>query len=237
MNNLICIPTGKKLEELMRGNNLSIKKYYGRFNLDGLELTMAHKERTYELKLNKEDINWIKDLDYVSIHGPFYINKDSKQEKIKHLDALYSLYDKLNAKTMLFHVHECPYDLLDNYSWNVILENMPKKENLNNEKMTNIIKKSKYGFCLDTTHAYTQNKCEIEKLYNLLEPKLKQMHLSAAFRQKEHRKLSTATKSFMNSLKPVLKSNVPLILEINKINWDDKTEVNNEIKFVKKLFN
>jgi sugar phosphate isomerase/epimerase len=134
-------------------------------------------------------------------------------------------------------VHECPFDFLDNYSWNIILENMPKKEKVDNKKATNIFVKSKYGFCLDTTHAYTHSKDEIERLYNLLAPKLKQMHFSAAFRQKEHRKLSTATKSFMKSVKPVLKSNVPLILEINKINWDDKTEVNNEIKFVKELFN
>jgi len=47
MNNLICVPTGRKLEELLQKNNLNLKKYYGRFNIDGLELTMAFKERIY----------------------------------------------------------------------------------------------------------------------------------------------------------------------------------------------
>jgi hypothetical protein len=237
MDNLICIPTGKKLEELIQNGKVDIKKYFSRFNLDGLELTMVKKEMTYALKLSKEDKNWIKDLDYVSIHGPVYINKDSKKEQIKQLDALYNLYDKVNAKNMLFHVSECPYDLIDNYSWKVILENMSKTETVNNKKLTDIFVKTKYGFCLDTTHAYTHGKSEISRLYNLLEPKLKQIHFSAAFGQKKHRKISTATKSFMNSVKPVLKSNVPLILEINKIDWNNAKEVNNEINFVRNLFN
>lgn len=236
MNNLICVPTGKILHDMMLKNKVNIKKFFDRFDIRGLELTMAKKDRIYDLKLSKEDNVWIKDLDYVSIHGPFKIVNETKQEQIKMLDKLYQLYDQVNAKNMLFHVHECPYDLIDNYSWDIIIENMPKVEHLNNIKMSNLIAKNKYGFCLDTAHAFTNGKNEIERLYTLLETKLKQIHLSAAYYGDDHYKLSTATNSFTKSLKPILKSNVPLILEINKINWNNKTEVNNEIKYVKKLF-
>ncbi len=215
------------------------EKYYSHFDIDGLELTMAFKERIYDFKLNKENKKYLQDLEYLSIHGPFTIINETKQEKIKILDTLYNLYDKTNSKYILFHVHECPYDLIDNYSWNVILENMPKKEKLDNKKMTNIMIKSKYGFCLDTSHAYTHNKDEINNLYTLMENKLKQIHLSATFRKKEHRNLSTATKSFNESLKPILKTNVPLQLEINEM-WKSKDVfkvVNKEIKSARELFN
>ena len=239
MNNLICLPIGKKLDELMQKPNFNFKKYWSKFNIDGLELTMAFKERIYGFKLNKEDKKWLKDLEYVSIHGPFKIINESKKEQIKILDCFYDLYDKVNAKAMLFHVHDCPYDLIDNYSWNIILENMPKKEKLNNKKATSKILKSKYGFCLDVCHAYTISPKEIEYLYDLMKNKLIQIHLSSAFRTKEHRNLSTASESFLRALKPVLKTNVPLQLEINEM-WKKENilkSVNKELKFARKLFN
>jgi len=239
MDNIIGIPTGKKLQEMLDSNNVDLKKFFGRFNIQGIELTMAFKERLFRFKPNKEDLKWIKDLDYVSIHSPFKLvsRSENKQDLIKQLDALENLYNKTNAQTMVIHAQELPNeDLLKKYSFDIALENMPKKDKYDNKKITSIIKTSKYGFCLDTAHAYTHKPKEIEHLYDLLQNKLKQMHLSAAYRGDDHYRLSTATKSFTKALKPVLKSNVPLILEINHINHNSKSEVNNEIKYVKNLF-
>ena len=238
MDNIISMPTGLILEKMMQRNKIDLKKYFSRYNISGLELTMAFKNRLYKYKPNKVDLDWIKGLDYVSVHAPFKLvsSSENKSEQIKQLDALDLLYNKVNAKTLVVHVHECPdEDLLDNYNFNIALENMPIKEKLNNSEMTNKIAKSKYGFCLDTAHADDFGKTEISKLYEKLGHKLRQMHLSASIKNKHHKPLTVATKSFLRSLRPVFKSKVPLIMEMAMPSFS-KARVNKEIKYIKKQF-
>jgi len=242
MDNKISIPTGPILDKMMKKGNVNLKKYFGRYNIDGIELTMAYKDRLYQYKPNKEDIKWMKDLDYVSVHAPFKLvsKSNDKKDMIKQLDALDNLYNKTDAKTLVVHVHECPHEeLFDKYNFNIALENMPYRnyrQEKENKILTNKIKNSKYGFCLDTSHADDWNKQEIKKLYHLLKGKLKQVHLSASIRGNHHNSLISAPVAFMKSLKPLFKTNVPLVLEVVFPSFSKK-RVNQEIKFVKNLFN
>ncbi len=234
MNNLISLPTGRTLEN----PNFEIKKYFSKFDLDGIELTMLKKERLYNFKLNKEDKLWLKDLDYVSLHAPNHIISEAKdkKEQIKQLDLLCDLYNKVDAKTIVFHPHQFPEILAKKYDWKIFLENMSFKNYLDNNVVINGILKSKYSFCLDTAHATDFGIKEIERLYNLLEHKLSQIHLSSQIKKVHHCSLTIAPKIFMNSLKPILKTNVPLVLEIDDM-WKNKASVNKEIKYAKELFN
>lgn len=237
IGNVISMPTGRKLDEMLNNNNVNLKKFFGRFDINGLELTMAHKERLKQFKLSKEDVKWIKDLDYVSIHSPFRLVSKSKDKKdlIEQLDALDNLYSMLNAQTLVVHVHECPdEEVLDKYNFNIALENMPLKEHLDTEKMFEKIRDSKYGFCLDTSHAHDYGTDEIKRLYFALKDKLRQVHLSYSIKANHHLPLGGSDDAFIDAIRPILKSDVPLVLEIDYPSFE-KSVVNKDIAFVRNL--
>jgi hypothetical protein len=241
MDNIIGIPTGPQLEEMIYKKNIKLKEVFGQFNINGIELSMIFKSRLYNLKLDKIQLNWLKNLDYVSIHAPWKIisEAENKKEITTQMDKLYSLYDKTNAKMLIIHPEECPYDLLDNYDMNYALENMPKKSldinSLDYEEELKKIEETKYGFCLDVSHSYDFGPKETERLFEKFKNKLKEIHLSGTEGSKHHMFLIESSKKFLESLKPILKTKMPLILEINFPSLN-KEKINKEIAFVKELF-
>ncbi|MDD4983861.1 MAG: hypothetical protein PHH82_03435 [Candidatus ainarchaeum sp.] len=237
MNNLVCMPTGPLIEEMIEKGKIDLKKVFGKYDIDGLEITFGYKHRIYGFKIDKEQEKWLKGLKYVSLHAPFgFVSRSENKEEIKkQMDLLQKIYKQVNAKALILHPHECPYELLKNYKMNYALENMPLRHYRNNNKINQDMLKQKYGFCLDTAHASDFGEKEIEKLYKKMKKKLVQIHLSGVINKEHHQSLVDSPKEYIDSLKGLRETNVPLILEINFTDLSVRA-VNKEIRFARKMF-
>jgi len=237
MNNLVCMPTGLVLEEMIDNGKIDLKGFFGKYDLDGLELTLGFKKRIYGFKINKTQEKWLKSLKYVSIHAPFKMvsRSENKEEIKKQMNYLQKIYKQVNAKALIFHPHECPYELLKKYKMNYVLENMPYRQYRDNKKINFDLLKQRYGYCLDTAHASDFGKKEIERLYKKMKKRLVQIHLSGVIKKEHHQSLADAPKSYLDTLKCLKESSVPLVLEINFKNLSVMA-VNREITAARKLF-
>lgn len=84
-------------------NRDDLIKYARKLDVSGVEITFAKKEEVYAFKLSKDNRSWLKQLDYVTIHAPFHLIRDSENEEevIKQLSIISEVYKDINAKGLL----------------------------------------------------------------------------------------------------------------------------------------
>ena len=75
-------------------------KYAKKLDVSGVELTFAFKENLYAFKLSKDNRDWLRQLDYVTIHAPFQLIRRAENEKniIKQLDFISKIYAQKSHK-------------------------------------------------------------------------------------------------------------------------------------------
>lgn len=214
--------------------------YAKKLGVSGIEITFASKEELYTFKLSKDNEAWLKSLDYVSIHAPFQLVKESenREEIITQLNIISRLYDDINAKNVIIHPDDLPkQNVLKKYGFNISTENLPPKSHINISDLRKILNTySKMRLCLDVSHAYLWSKSETGKLTKTFKDKISQIHFSGTYKKKDHQSLRKVTKEFLFSIKPIKELNIPIVIE-EDIYIKNFEFVKQEIKYIKKIIN
>lgn len=220
-------------------NRNELFEYIRELDVDGVEITFGYKKELYAFKLSEENRQWLRSLDYVSIHSPFRILRaaDNQQEVEKQLDIMAGIYKDVNAKQVIIHATDLPaHKILKKYDFNISTENLPNKGNINIERLGEIMDEYSYlGLCLDVSHAYLWSKEETGRLVEKFKDKITQIHFSGTYRRNDHRSLRVVGKDFMRSINPIFDLDVPIVIE-EDIETKDLGYVKDEIAFIKNIF-
>jgi sugar phosphate isomerase/epimerase len=217
INHTFAFALGNSWKWMKTENRAELLKYIKRLDVAGVELTMATKEELYAFRLTKEQVRWLRGLDYVSIHAPFGIVRcaDDEKEIIRQLGIIQKLYDTLMAKTVIIHSSNLPSpQLLKRYHMHFSIENLPKKRHFDIGMMKRII--AKYpgsGLCLDVAHAYLWSRHETERYIRAFKGKIDQVHFSGTYRKKDHRSLQEVSPLFLKSVELLKTLDVPIVIE------------------------
>ena len=214
--------------------------YVKGLDVTGIELTLATKKNLYSLKLSKKNILWLKKLDYVTIHAPFNLFGESKNDKdvSDQLDAITKIYHQVDAKRVIIHPEPelIQSDILKEYPIKFSIENLPRKYNLSLSSLKTILDKyPQMDFCLDISHAYTWSRYETYKLIQAFKEKISQIHLSGTYRRKMHVSLRKVSKIFLLSIQPLKYLDVPIVIE-EDLEIKSLQYVRRELEYIKKLF-
>ncbi len=221
-------------------NRADLIQYARNLDIDGIELTFSSKEELYNFKLSEDDVNWLKSLEYVTIHAPFQLKRKAKndQEIIKQCEIISKLYQQVNAKDVIIHPLDLPApEILAKYPFKVSTENLPKRKKVPIAKLQKIFQEyPNIGLCLDVAHAYLWSKDETQKLIDAFGDKITQFHLSGTYRKRDHQSLRKVTNNFLSSIEPIKKVNVPIVIE-EEIFVKDLNYLQEEVEYIKKMFN
>ncbi|MBN2052731.1 TIM barrel protein [Candidatus Woesearchaeota archaeon] len=220
-------------------NRQDLIKYFKNLPISAIELTFSNKNDLFSFKLNPKNKAWLKKLPYVSIHAPFNFMDDSsnKAELTRQLKQINFIYNQVNAKNVVFHPGQVPpKKLLKKYRFKASLENMSKSHGFSLRKLSEIMKKyPDLGFCLDVGHAYRYRPDYTKLILTKFKKRLSQIHLHGVRKGKDHFPLNQGSKKFMKSLEPILKVNVPIIIE-SDFNKKDINLLKSEILFIQNYF-
>jgi len=236
MSKLIGLSIGcfwKWNESLNRNELVSIAK---EFDINATELNLFRFPETVNLKLSKENIAWLKSLDYVSIHSPNFYEYNTEKEIKHYLDLVDKIYKQVNASNIVFHPLKMPKPkYLEDYDFNYCIENL-------HDKFKNSVELKKYNndynapICLDVCHSYVAGKGTTIDLINGFKNNIGEVHISGALYGKHHVPLCKASKSFLNEIKAIKKVNAPFIIESEFLEKNKKI-VKEELNFVKEFLN
>lgn len=220
-------------------NRDDLIKYARKLDVSGVEITFARKDEIYAFKLSKSNRDWLRQLDYVTIHAPFHLIRDSENEKetIKQLDTVSEIYADLNAKDVIIHPTDLPSpEILKKYGFNVSTENTELRVHVTIADLKKILNQHpNMRLCLDVTHAYNWSKYETDKLVKAFKDRISQIHLSGNYRKKYHQSMRKVTKDFLYSIEPIKKLNVPIVIE-EDIKVKSLKYLKEEVEYVKSLF-
>lgn len=213
-------------------NRANLLKYIKKFPVSGVELNFGGSEKEMlAFRLKKHDRDWLRSLEYVSIHAPS-LKKDSK----KILDFIARLYKEVNAKNVVIHPdHMPPKKLLDKYKMRFSVENLMPSVHFPFSRVKRILENDpRLWLCLDVCHAYLWSKDETARIVKQYKNRIAEVHFSGAYRRMDHTSLRIVTKRFIESIQPVKRLNVPFVLEENMLKKSIQY-VKDEIEEAKKV--
>lgn len=220
-------------------NRNALIDYVRKLDISGVELTLATKEELYSLNLSRDNKHWLRSLDYVTIHAPFRLIKESKDqsEMIKQLNDISRLYHDIDAKTVIIH----PNDLLNSgllkgFECDISTENLPPKSGIPISGLRKVLHKyPNVRLCLDVSHAYSWSRAETGKLTKAFKDRISQIHFSGTCRKRDHQSLRDVTEDFLLSVQPVKCLAIPIVIE-EDIEPRPLGYVKEEIEYIKHLF-
>jgi endonuclease IV len=220
-------------------NMAQLLKFVKKLDIQGLEITLATWDNVYKLKFSSSDLKYLKGLEYVSIHAPFRIIRGvDDAEGIKRLlSRIEEIYKMTDSKAVIIHPCDIPEPkTVKKYNFNVITETVPKAhKEYRNLKLEKVFKKyPKIGLCLDVAHSYRNSKNETEYIVKKFKKRIKQIHLSGVYRNRDHISLRCVTKDFLKSIEPIKELDVPIIIE-EGFGKNDINSIKKEIKLVREL--
>jgi sugar phosphate isomerase/epimerase len=221
-------------------NRNALIDYVRDLDVTGIELTLATKKDLYSFKLSNENTLWLKKLDYVTIHAPFNLFKESENEKdvYDQLDTMVTIYHQVDAKRIIIHPEPklIQSDILKGYPVQFSIENLPRKHNFSISFVKTILDKYPHmDMCLDTSHAYSWSKYETCKLIQAFMKKISQIHFSGSYRKKMHVSLRKVSKNFLYSIQPLKYLDVPIVIE-EDLEIKSLKYVRQELEYIKRLF-
>lgn len=204
-----------------------------------VELTLATKEELYSFNLSKDNKHWLRGLDYVTIHAPFRLIKESKDQRdvIKQLNDTSRLYHDIDAKTIIIH----PNDLLDSdilrgFECDISTENLPRKSGVLISGLRKVLHKyPNIRLYLDVFHAYSWSRAETGTLIEASKDRISQIHFRRTCRKRDHQSLRDVTQDFLLSIQPVRCLDISIVIE-EDIEPGSLGYLEEEIEYIKCLF-
>lgn len=200
-----------------RKNRADLIKYVRMLDISGVEITLATSQELLGFKLSSDDSKWLRGLEYVSIHAPFFDFGDIEDARLLkiYFDRLAELYKEVNAKNIVIHPDQLPpKDLLKKYDFKISTENLEaKRRNYISDLKKIFAQYPKMGLCLDVLHAYTFGENEAGGLIKEFKNRITQVHFSGTYRKKRHQSLKVVTSIFLRSIEPIKKLDVPIVIE------------------------
>ncbi|TSA44617.1 hypothetical protein D4R51_03365 [bacterium] len=221
-------------------NRGGLIKYVEKLGVSGVEITLGHKEEISAFKISDKAKKWLKSLDYVSIHAPFRLLEEAKDqnEVISQLDAISKLYKEVNAKNVIIHPDNLPSTkILEKYDFNISTENLTPKSRMGISQMKKIFRKyPKIKLCLDVSHAYLWSELETKRIVDNFGDKISQIHFSGTYRKKDHQSLRSVTKNFLRSIEPIKNLQVPIVIEEDIEKEKGERYLVEEVEYIKAMF-
>lgn len=221
-------------------NRGKLIKYVKKLDVSGVEITLGRKEEISAFKISNKDKKWLKSLGYVSIHAPFSLLKEAKDqdEIISQLDEIRKIYKETNAKNVIIHPDNLPSPkILEKYDFDISTENLTPRSRVGIAQMKKIFRKyPKIKLCLDVSHAYLWSELETKKIVNNFGEKISQVHLSGTYRKKDHQSLRGVTKKFLRSIEPIKKLQVPIVIEEDIEKEKGERYLKEEVEYIKTMF-
>lgn len=213
--------------------------YVKKLDISGVELLFNTKETLYSFVLSETNKQWLRNLDYVSIHAPFDFFEETENEVLNQIRIISKLYDDIYAKNVIVHPNDyfLRSDPLKGLEVNLSVENLPRKSGVPISDLRKILNKCpQMKFCLDVSHAYTWSKNETDELVKAFKDRISQIHFSGTYRKKDHQSLKNVSKDFLRSIQPIKKLEVPIVIE-EDIEVKSLKYVKEEIEYIRNLFN
>lgn len=211
-----------------------------RLDISGVEITFSDKQELYDFNLSRFHQEWLKSLDYVTIHAPFSMcdPEFDRSEIIQQFEILSDLYHRLDAKNVIIHPESDLFesDLLQQCDFRVSTENLPRQFNVGHDDLARYLDRfPTMGLCLDVAHAYYYGKHETKALIDLFGDRISQVHFSGTYRRRDHQSLKTVSRDFLFSIQPVKNLDVPIVIE-EDMDVASVETISDEINYIKSLF-
>ena len=171
MNNIIGISTGAVIWEEAINDKIAVLK---KAEIKAVEV-LFRKTIDLDEKISSENISYLKQLDYLSIHAPFLNEKHRVFYKNDFfLKKIQQIYAFLNAKAVVFHPNLISnWDIFENIEMNACMENMPKRRGFFIEEAL-----KRFRMVLDTAHALTYGQDFLDKLISEFKGRIQHIHFS-----------------------------------------------------------
>jgi hypothetical protein len=235
MKRIFSFATGNIWKWYKAKNRAVCLELIRKLDMDGVELTFAHADELLAFKLSESSRQWLRSLDYVTIHAPFrYPENHGLADYLGHI---HKLYRQINAKNLIIH----PYNLvsseiLGKYSMRISTENLRPHRHITPSDLEGYLQKYRgMGLCLDVAHAYFYSKEETHKLIGRFRNKITQVHVSGTYRKNDHLSLREVTRDFMYSIRDIKTLDVPIVIE-EDLEKNSLRFLKDEIAYVKSLF-
>lgn len=204
-------------------------------DVDGVEIFFTHNESVSKFFLSQELGDWLRKLEYVSIHAPPAL-PENEGDMLEVLEKISRIYGRYNSKNLIIHPTCIPERrILDRFGMSVSTENLSPKRGIGIKELKRIADVSGAGLCLDVAHAFFWSKHETARLMKAFDWRITQIHFSAAAPGKMHVSLTEACKDFIFSAKPLLDTDVPVVIE-QKMEKKSISLANREIRKIKRFF-
>ncbi|MBT5023164.1 sugar phosphate isomerase/epimerase [Candidatus Woesearchaeota archaeon] len=198
------------------------------------EFTFATKEDLDQALLSLDSSEFIKTLDYVSVHAPFRFEYGKNDETYTLLNKLFYFSELVQASHITIHHNliqdDWVVDKLLNSGIKTSFENLKKGNPYTMSDYFQILKQNPgVGLVFDAGHALTYSENYLKEFLTKLKPtnKLDQFHISDCYGGKPHRPIKNP--NFLNHLKEF---DVPFIIE-SKYSPDEKDVLKKDLDIVR----
>jgi sugar phosphate isomerase/epimerase len=216
-NRTIGISTGSFWQWEDNPNRDALIKYAAMTNLPAVELTFYDLDDfSNSFILSETSKQYLLTRQFVSIHAPCLkkITGDKKRIQAVFL-RLEELYKSINASHIVFHQDSFDdFTVFDECGFNVSIENIEYASGFPFEKFFKIFTEHpNLKMCLDVAHAYSVSRDSTARFADRLGDRISHIHISGSNNSICHIAIKDSPADFMNSLKPIKQTNVPLIIE------------------------
>lgn len=208
-------------------------------DVSGVEITLTTEEELYAFEISNDNKQWLKNLDYVTIHAPFNLWEDPEDDVIQQIKCISKIYHSIHAQNVIIHpLSTCRgSEILKNKEFNVSIENLPPKNGVSTSELQNLMDNHPHlKFCLDVSHAFLWSKLETGILVKNFEERISQIHFSGVYKRKDHQSLRKVSDDFLRSIQPIRNLELPIVIE-EDIKTKSIEYVKEEIEYIKKLLN
>ena len=207
-------------------------------NIDGIELTFRYNDELDSCLKADNFLDFLSKFKYNTIHSPFGKSPDIKIYRKDNIDEvlnkLKNIAAKINARNIVFHIYNFEnLPLLNKVNDCLFSVENTITENMNYIELTKIFDKyNKLRFTIDTSHASFIGKKEFDDLFDNLRDKIKTIHFSNAWDDKQHKQFFDRKGIERFSKIKKLGDNVILTVEEN-FNEKIVESMNTEISFIR----
>ena len=238
---LLCFGTGNLTNYF---GKMDVFDVIDKLNIDGVEITCGETIRSRPI--SEKGFEVLQQQKFVIMHAPrsFGANIHSLEQQQKMVLEIEEVYKKINAKQIVFHPNQKVFSsIIKESKMNFLVENLnaqkdsngvlaPGRTQLGFEKVLN--EYPKVDLCLDVSHAFDWGPNETARIISKWKDRIKQVHFSNNCHHVDHTGFEKVEKTFLKSIEPMLKLDVPIVIE-ELMHTCDPNKINMEIETIKQI--